>query len=82
MMEIYTMNFELNINLNEHVECELTPHGLEVFTEMNGEFKRKRFNFVTVQLHELIRVFGAHMGNGDQVIAHNRITIIGNSQSL
>ncbi len=76
------MNFELNINLNEHVECELTEHGLKVFSEMNGELQTKRFNFIAVQLHELIRVFGSHMGSGDQVIAHNRITIIGNAQSL
>lgn len=73
------MNIEINMNLNEFVEVELTEAGKKAITQRGFEPDYKRFNsnFIKIQLWELMNNLGDSIFNGsDQVIVDNRITIL------
>ena len=72
------MDIEINININEYVECELTEFGkLEIQRRgYKPEFIRGT-NFIKIQLWELMNNLGDSLFNGsEQSIVSNRITII------
>jgi hypothetical protein len=78
------MNVEININLSEYVECELTEYGKKAISQRGykPEFKRGT-NFIKIQLWELMNELGDSLFNGaEQSIVNNRITIIGDTWKI
>lgn len=78
------MKVEINISLNEYVECELTEFGKLAISQRGYKPKFKgETNFIRIQLWELMNNLGDAMFNGsEQSIVDNRITIVGDTYDL
>ena len=71
------MNIEVNMNINEFVECELTEHGIKEIAKYGFKPEFSSGNFIRIQLWELMFNLGESIFNGsDQSIVGNRITMV------
>ena len=71
------MNIEINMNINEYVECQLTEFGVMAIKTRGYKPNLKDGNFIKIQLWELMHELGDAMFNGsEQSIVDNRITIL------
>ena len=51
----------VNINLNEYIHFELTPHGKKIWSASDS----RMLSYPTkLQFHEFMNIFGAHLYNG------------------
>ena len=76
------MVFEINLNINEYVSCELTEHGDAMIRRRGYYPKYKNGGFLEIQLWELMQHLGDAIFNGsEQSIVGNRITIVGHTAS-
>ena len=71
------MNIEINMNINDFVECQLTEHGVIAISSRGYKPELSEGNFIRIQLWELANHLGDSLFNGaEQSIVDNRITIM------